>query len=248
MVEMKTGSVRRIAAGTALVVSGLLLAGCTGSAPSAGGPEAVSSGSPRTSATPSGNGIDGLSASGILDRAVRTTKAATSVRVKGSGKDHGDTVALDMRIAGRHRASGHIWLGRQRVDVIRTGPVLYVSGNARFWRSSTGQRDVSGFTGKYLKTSTRDKDFADLLSLMRLSYLLADVAKPTGQVAKKARTTYHGTPAVPLVDEGSGTLYVAATGKPYVLGLRGDGERLDFTDYGRRVRVHAPARDRIIPV
>ncbi|HEX6445116.1 MAG TPA: hypothetical protein VF053_08520 [Streptosporangiales bacterium] len=244
---MNTLNGRRLGAGAAMAVAGLLLAGCTGGTPAGGGSEAVASSSPRASAT-SGGGLETLSASKILDRAVRTSEAATSVRVKGSGRDHGDTVALDMCIAGRHRASGHIWLGHRRVDVIRIGSVLYVSGNARFWRSSTRQQDVSAFTGKYLKTSTHDKDFADLLALMRVPDLLADVARPTGQVAKKARTTYHGTPAVPLVDEGSGTLYVAATGKPYVLGLRANGERLDFTEYGHRITVHAPPRDRVIPV
>jgi hypothetical protein len=235
---------RRIAEGAALVITTLLLSGCI-LAPSDPGPP---SSSPRASATPSSTGIEALSAAKILDRAIRTTKTATSVRVTGSDRDHGDTVSVDLRFAGRHRASGHIRLNRQRVDVVRIRSAVYVSGNARFWRSSTGEQDVSPFTGKYLKTSTHDKDFGDLLSLVRLPDLLADVADPTGQVAKRTRTTYHGTPAIPLVDEGSGTLYVAATGKPYVLALRTDGERLEFTDYGRKVAVHAPPRDRIIPV
>lgn len=245
---MKTGTVRRLGGvGVALVVSVLLLAGCSGGGQPAGGEESAGSSTPGASAT-SGGGIAALSATTILRHALHVTKAATSVRVKGKGRDHGDTVALDLRLAGKRRATGHIWLNHQRIDVIRIRSVLYVSGNARFWRASTGQQDVTQFTGMYLKTSTHNKDFADLLSLLRLSDLLGDVADPTGQVAKKARTTFHGAPAVPIVDAGRGTLYVAATGKPYILGLRGSGQRLNFTDYGRKMAVHAPARDRIIPV
>lgn len=228
---------RRLGAGLALAVAAPLLAGCL-PAPSDPGPPSGSPKATATRATPK--------PSDLLDRAVRTSKAARSVRVHGKGTDHGDTVGLDVRIAG-HRASGHIRLNGQRIDVIRIRSVVYVSGNARFWRASTRQHDVSGFTGRYVKTSTHDKAVADLLSLMNMSDLLADVARPSGHLTARGRPSFHGVPAVPLDDGGGGTLYVAATGKPYVLGLRGEGDRLDFTGYGEPTAIEPPPASRVLP-
>lgn len=231
-------SARQVAAGLALAVAAPLLAGCL-LAPSDPGPPSRTPQASATSAPPN--------ASDLLDRAVRASKAAGSVRVHGREEDHGDTIRVDVRIAG-HRASGHLRQNRQRIEMIRVRSAVYVSGNARFWRVMTGQRDVSGFTGRYLKTKPHDKAFAGPLSLLSMADLLADVTRPTGHVTGRARTTFRGVPAWPLVDESGGTLYVAATGEPYVLGMRGKGERLDFTGYGEPTGpIKPPPRSRILP-
>lgn len=231
---------RRAGAGIALLVSALVLVGCDRGPAGTRGPSPAASGSPSASATSSA-----LSPTALLHRAVRTSEEARSVRVRGKGKDHGDTVTIDMRISG-HRASGHIWVNRQRADVIRIRSVVYISGNARFLRAWTGQRDVSAFRGKYRKTSAHDRDFADMLPLTEIPGVLSEVTKPTGHVTRGARTSYRGVPAIPLLDESGGTLYVAATGKPYVIGLRGAGEYLDFTGYGDPTAIKPPPRDRVL--
>ncbi len=45
-------------------------------------------------------------------------------------------------------------------------------------------------------------------------------------MARGATTSFHGAPAIPLRDQGAkdGALYVAATGRPYILGLVTGGQ------------------------
>jgi hypothetical protein len=90
--------------------------------------------------------------------------------------------------------------------------------------------------GRWLKTTTANQDFADLTNLLDISKL-ASALTPSGALTKGAPTTFNKVAVVPLHDTGAkgGTLYVAATGKPYMIAVRGGGTEpgtVTFSQYG----------------
>lgn len=170
----------------------------------------------------------------IFADAKKATDNAKTVRLKGTVHTGGQDVRLDI-VSGRQRGGGTIGVDGATFHVVVDPPDLYLKASASTWKQFTGSdAAVALLADRWLKTTTSDANYASIAKLVDVRQL-TDSLDTGGTITKRRTTKYHGTSAIPLVkSSGNGVLYVAANGKPYILGLRGDqgsGE-LRFLDYG----------------
>ncbi|MEW2356235.1 hypothetical protein [Spirillospora sp. NPDC029432] len=240
------------AAGLAAVPVALglaLTAGCdAGGGTGAVQKKATAPASAPASPTEAANGVERLAPAEILKRAREATAGAPSVRLKGGFKEGGDEVALDFRFAGKKRAAGTMRLGDQNIELTRIGSTVYFKGDDRFLKSIGGRSAVTLMSGKYVKTTSKDPDFAELASFSDLSDLLREmVASAGGGWAKGAAGNVGGVPAVALTGPDGEQVHVATRGRPYLLRLdAGPRNRLDFVEYGGRVDLRPPPPGEVI--
>jgi hypothetical protein len=207
---------------TALAVLVAGLAGCGGATP--------------------GNGEAAKSAEQIYKDASASTAALPSLKVSGTLVSGENTLALDLD-AGRSSGGGTLTIDGSPLEVVVDGTALYLKGADEAWDKLTGSSAAgAALGGKWLQTETTDQGFGNLAALVNVSKLVTSF-KPEGAVAKSKPGHYEGHPAIGVVDKGGsrGTLYVATTGKPYILGITGDGDgNIDFGDYGTATIPAAP--------
>ncbi|MFF5261809.1 hypothetical protein ACFY4C_22965 [Actinomadura viridis] len=210
----------------------------TGTAPS----KAASAPAPASpSPTVTANGVEKLAARDILARASKATASAESVRMHGRFKEGGEEYALDFRFAGRTKSTGRFEQGNQHVDLTRIGKAVYLKGNDAFWKDVGGKGAVQLFSGKSIKTTATNADFADLAAFTDRRGLLAELLKVKGGWDKGKTGTVGGTPTVALVGPDGEQVHVATQGEPYLLLLDGGpANRLEFSAFNERVDVQAP--------
>lgn len=232
----------------ALPVALTLIAGCGQDQAGTGQNRAGTSGAAPSSAAPDGNGIDRLSGKEIMDRAVKATSDATSVRFRGRVSEGGEAYSFDIKAAGRTSADALISMKGQRLRVLRIGRSAYVKGDANFWKGVGGQDAVRMFSGKYLRIAADEKDFRDLMSLTFVSKMVGEQLKVPGAMwTKGGRTRVGGRPAITMSDgTPDGKVYVATEGEPHILRLSVNEGTIDFTDYGKPLSVKAPPRGSVI--
>ncbi|MFD0686220.1 hypothetical protein [Actinomadura fibrosa] len=205
--------------------------------------------SPTGSPTPAANGVERLPAAEILARARKATLAAKSVRLHGTVREDGEKVGLDFRYSGTDAAVGDVTFSGQRISLVRIGRSVYIKGDDAFWKGVGGAGAVQLLSGKYLRTTPKDRGFRDLANFTTRSKLFAEILSPEGTVRKGKAATVGGAPAVALADGTGGLLYVATLGEPYALRLEGRKEgRIDFDGYGAAVTVQPPPASQVVDV
>jgi hypothetical protein len=200
-------------------------------------------------ASPTTNGLDKLPAATILARAVAATRAAGSLHLHGTTRDGHDKIGLNLRFADEQTASGSLTIGRQRIDVRRFGPTVYLSGNDAFYVSAAGKDGPELLHGKFVKTKADAKDFKEMAELTSLPAMVDSLLKPTGNVRHVGGMTVAGRRAIAIADESNSILYVALEGPPYALRLGSSAEgTLDFDGFGKPVRIVRPAAKNVVTV
>lgn len=182
----------------------------------------------------SDNGESAKPAPTVLADAKAASAAAGSVHLSGSLHQGGHSLALD-EVAGSGGGGGTVTEGGATLRVVVRGSTIYLFGDEASWAALTSPAVAKVVAGRWLRTTTANQSFASLAELFSVSALVRSFT-PSGQLARGATTTFAGQRAVPLLDRGSdgGTMYVAATGKPYILGLSGAGAQghITFDRYG----------------
>jgi hypothetical protein len=192
----------------------------------------------------SGNGEVDKSAAEILTDARSAATKAGTVHVTGTILDSGTRLKLNLH-AGDQTGSGTITFMGSPIEVIRIGSTLYMKAPASFY-SNTGADSATAslLDGKWLKASAAQKDFAQLAQLTRLKDVLALTTKPDGKISKGGESTVDGKAVIELKDDKGGSLFIATTGSPYPVALRGkDGTssgNVGFTEWGETVEAKAP--------
>ncbi|MFI0357454.1 hypothetical protein [Actinomadura sp. 9N407] len=235
----------------ALVVPAALaltfIAGCgtgTGDAGADQGKKAAASATPSVAS----NGVDELAAAEIMSRARKATAGAPSVRLTGRFKEGGDDLGLDFRFAGRKKAAGTVQMGNQHIKLTRIGSTVYFKGNDAFLRSIGDKNAVTLMSGKYVKTTSKDPDFAEIASFSNLSGLLGELLSAKGSDWDKGKAgTVAGKPTVTLSGPDGEQVHVATQGQPYLLQIdAGPQGSLDFVSYGEPVAVEAPPANTVL--
>ncbi|GAA3954398.1 lipoprotein [Actinomadura viridis] len=201
--------------------------------------------SPSPTVTP--NGVEKLPARDILARARKATTSAKSVRMHGRFKEGGEDYALDFRFSGRTKSTGRFSQGGQHVDLTRIGKAVYIKGNDAFWKEIGGKGAAQLFSGKSIKTTATNRDFADLAAFTDRGGLLAELLKVKGGWDTGKTGTVGGTPTVELVGPDGEKIHVATQGEPYLLLLDGgSANRLEFSAYNEQVDVQAPPSGTVV--
>jgi hypothetical protein len=193
----------------------------------------------------SSNGEADKTATEILADAKQAAREAGSARVSGTITDQGSTIGIDLRI-GKSAGAGTMTLRGSKIDLVRAGNTVYIRAPASFYTTlGAGQGVGQLLDGKWLKASATSKEFSDLAQLTAIDAFTNQALKPDGTVTKGAETTVQGQKVIELKSSKGGSLYVAATGKPYPVELKGTGASkgtITFSDWGSSVKAQAPAK------
>jgi hypothetical protein len=198
-----------------------------------------------SSSSSSGNGEASKPPEQILTDAVTAAKGASSVRVSGSIVDSGQPIALDLKLVNGKGGTGSMTIQGAPVSIIDVNHTLYMNGSDAFWsKVGGGSAVVKLLHGRWLKTPA-SANFASLATLTSMQTLFSQLLTSHGALKKGATGTVSGQSAVPVTDSAKGgTIYVAASGKPYPIQLSkagSGGGTVRFTEYGKAVALAAPA-------
>jgi len=169
----------------------------------------------------------------ILGDAQAASAGARSVRVSGSITSGGSPIKIDL-VAGKGAGGGTVTPDGATLQVALAQDTVYLMGD----QATMSRLGATGTTNlppdKWLRDSASDQGVANVVRLLDITTLLQ--IAPQGALSKARTTSFNHASVIPLVDNGGGaTLYVAATGKPYLLGIKtgqGGAGTVLFTDYG----------------
>jgi hypothetical protein len=215
------------ASALALVLAGVVLAGCGGHGKSAGS-----------------NGEASKSADKVLADAKAAADSASSARVSGNIVSGGTAIKLDLSM-GSGQANGSMSTSGFSFDLIRIGNTAYIKGSDDFYKHFAGAAVAQLLHGKWLKASIVSGRFASLAPLTSISVLFDKVASNHGKLANDGGKTFDGQKVVEIRDTSDNSkLYVAATGKAYpvaiVGGKKGQSGTITFSDWNKPLKVSAP--------
>jgi hypothetical protein len=218
-----------------LLLTTLLLAACGGS----GKPSA-------TTAPP--NGEASKSATQVLKDATAAATHAKSVRISGTLTSGGKTISLDLKIANGKGATGTMSVNGAGFALVTLAGKAYIRASDAFYKQFAGPAGAAAaklLHGKWLEGSATTGQLASLAAFTNLSQLFNQVASVHGTLTNNGATTYQGHSAVAIHSAAqNGTLYVAATGKPYPLALVATGKNkgsIAFSDWNASVSISAPS-------
>lgn len=212
----------------ALAVGGLTLAGL---------------GSPAGAAT---------SARATVKAAITATETLTAVKIAGSISTQGQTVVLSVSASASGAGQGSIGIGKGVATVRSVGGVIYFNANKAFWDAEGGKATASEFAGKWVSTAATSSSGTELSEFLNSTAFMKQVFgnkltnstfsfAGTGTVAGKKVTVIAGHDTK---NESGGKLYIAKSGKPYILkivinGKSGKGQ-ITFSNFNKAVTPVAP--------
>lgn len=202
---------------TMLGVISLVLVGCGAARSPTSGSGA--SARPSSVAAPLLN-VDNLSAEELLNRAKLTAAAAGNLRIEGTGKDGGESLALDLSFS-KAGSSGSITLDALPLTLLSRDGNTWFKGSASFWQALAGARAASVvalINGRWVKANPADRHYADFAGLADRDELLDQFLTPHGTVIKGGRADVNGVPCIALTRGAGQTLYVSTKdGLPMLL-------------------------------
>jgi len=215
------------ASALALVLAGIVLAGCGGHGKSAGS-----------------NGEASKSADKVLADAKAAADSASSARVSGNIVSGGTAIKLDLSM-GSGQAKGSMSTSGFAFDLIRIGNTAYIKGSDDFYKHFAGAGVAQLLHGKWLKASIVSGRFASFAPLTNIGVLFDKVASNHGKLANDGAKTFDGQKVVEIRDTSDNSkLYVAATGKAYpvaiVGGKKSQSGTITFSDWNKPLQVSAP--------
>ncbi|WP_328468979.1 hypothetical protein [Streptomyces sp. NBC_00448] len=235
--------------GTAVAVA--VLTGCGGDTDAGGAPIVV----PAATTAETG-AFAGESADQIFSKAEEAMDSVTAVTVDVVlSDDEGDAhITAALTASGKCAASLEND-GEDPVQVIGIHDAYYLKADASYWEDqddSHGDVLARAFAGKWVRLPAQEQEADDLDQFCKLDSLLASVEEGDEVTGKDAPASRYGRAVVPLHerdDDGTtNTVYVAADGTPYILGLvsTDGGGGLRFSDFGKAPRISAPpAKDTV---
>ena len=169
----------------------------------------------------SANGEASKPADQILKDAQAATGSASTVHITGSIDTGGNRVQLDV-VADHTRGGGVITEAGMVFDTVLLGKTVYLKADAQTWTKAANPSVARMLADKWLKTTTNNQSFNEFTTLLDISKLVSNLTS-SGKLVKGSATVVDGVKVMPITDTGSdgGTLYVALTGSPYIVAVRG---------------------------
>lgn len=190
----------------------------------------------------SGNGEAGKPADQILKDAQAATGAASTVHITGSIDTGGTPVQLDV-VADHGRGGGVITENGMVFDAVLDGKTVYLKADAPTWTKAANASVARMLANKWLKTTTNNQSFNEFATLLDISKLVSNLTA-SGKLVKGSATVVDGVKVVPITDTGSdgGTLFVALTGSPYIIAVRGPTAGAGSIHFGGYGSAKVPTR------
>jgi len=177
--------------------------------------------------------------------AVAAAKTATGVHVSGSLVSGGDHLTIDLHIVEGKGGVGTITEHGLAFQFVRLGDKAYIKGTDAFYEKFAGEAAAQLLHDRWLMADAATGQFAPLTGLTDIGKLIPQILNVHEKLANEGETTVNGQKVVAIHDvTNGGTLYLAASGKPYPLELvkTGGSEPGDvtFDDWDKTVPVTAP--------
>ncbi|MFC4906376.1 hypothetical protein [Actinomadura gamaensis] len=252
----------RLAGATALLLAApLTLTACGGDGGNGGKKSEAKVGSTPAAAESSAapeSPIEAYPPEKVLEAGLEDFKVAKSVRVAGDFDDGGNPMRVDFRL-GVDVADGTMQgsdKGRAVSTKLRSvGGKVYMSGDAGFWESMTGDKATGRLLGGrwVIVPAAETKDFKPFLGVRQFDEAMfkrfrKGLASGSGGLTE-GHESLRGAPVFaigPLAKKP--VVYVAASGTPHLVrlqtsGLGGDvpDGGFDFTEYDAPLQIQAPA-------
>ncbi|MEU0786955.1 hypothetical protein ABZ341_36005 [Streptomyces sp. NPDC006173] len=198
----------------------------------------------------------GKSADEVAAQAVKATRQADSMHLKGNARQEGEeALALDIAVDSEKNCEGTVKQQGATAQVRHKNATLYLKGDEEYWRNSLKQQAgadklVPKVADKWVKMPAGDDQLSGLCDKQGLLAALDEDKSERKGMTKDGSTSVDGASAVKLTKKSGGktlTMYVASEGKPYILKVTTTGgsapESTTFSDYGKPVQPEQPAAD-----
>lgn len=202
----------------------------------------------------SSNGVANKSANQIVTAATSAINGAKSFTYGGTTRSNGVSTGLKASLNSAGDGQGTLTSSGQAVKLIKIGDALYVSSTAAFWTKNLGPSAGRTLGTKWVAASSTNSDYAGIANLFEASEITGQFLATSGTIwAKGKTTTINGQPVVAVVGTSGSTvntIYVATTGKAYVIKITspgGNGGTLNFTNYNKPVNPTAPPNPISVP-
>lgn len=234
-----------------LAATAILVAGCG----STTDPPDVSATTSVPAVAP--NGVEKLSATGIVAKARTAAGQASAVRIKGDITQNGERTRFDMRLLADRGGTGTLTVQGGSVQITRIGRRAYMKGTTAFWTAAAGPAAAELLAGRYLKMSTSEPEMAGLISFTDFGVLMNELFKDTRdkdlRKGREKRTDGRRAITVTMTGADGGVLYVALDGKPYPLRIESlpsakDRGKVEFHDYDEPFALKAPPASQTIDI
>ncbi|MDH2392465.1 hypothetical protein QCN29_27550 [Streptomyces sp. HNM0663] len=218
--------------------------------------------SPSPKATEKPDPFAGLTADQIADKALDTTKAVDSLKVKGSKKADGELMQFDVAITQKGDCGGTLHSGGSSADIRVVGKAAYVKGDEKYYQEmgeedGTSAEEAAGiaelFKGRWIKIPEDESDPDDLAAMCDVDTHLELADRSKTGLAKGEDADVDGKKAAVLTKKAGAetfTYYVAKDGEPYLLKFTSEGgkepESVQFADFNASLTVEAPPADQVL--
>ncbi len=203
-------------------------------------------------------GCGGSSASGIaseppqkiLSDSLVAANGLKSVHAAGTINSGSQHIAIDMQLVGGVGGRGRLSLNGLSFQLVGLGHYAYMQAPPAVWRQAGAPAAAARLLqGKWVRAPATGQ-FASIARLTDIHELFGQLLTQHGQKLKTAGVSTVAGRKVVAVDGDQGTLYVAATGRPYPVELfkaGSDGGRLDFDRFNQAIKLSAPTNTIDLP-
>jgi hypothetical protein len=224
----------------------LLTSACGGGSSSADKPPTLAPATISAAPVAVDNGVATKPAKAILAAVGKSLKQATSVHVHGKIPMDGKAGKFDIHI-GAGKAKGTI-TAPVKTSLV-TMQIITVHGknyikSPQMWKA-VGGTAAAQLIGNRWGIMPADAS-ADFKSFTTVKGMTDSLLNPSGKISRGAKRTINGQPTIALKDSDGSVMYVATTGKPFVVrivpppSVAKSNEYLDFTEWNVPVTVTAP--------
>lgn len=202
----------------------------------------------------SSNGVANQSANQIVTAAASALTGATSFTYAGITRSNGTSTGLKVSLSSSGNGQGTLTSSRQPVKIIKVGNTLYVSSTKAFWTKNLGASAGNTLGTQWVAVSSGQTDYSGIAALFQAQQITSPFLTTANTTFTKGRTgTINGQPVIVVFGKSGSTvntIYVATTGKPYLVKITSPGSNggtLIFTNYNRPVNPTAPPNPITIP-
>ena len=187
-----------------------------------------------------------------LQRATAAESGLGSVHINGLIKQGKSTIVLALVVNGDGEGGGSFTQQGSRIQIKRVGPVLYFNAPKKYWSEHASTAQTTKYGGKWIEVSALDSRWQSFDQFLNAGELTAAIFQGYEHPLTVSKpTTLDGHKVVIVSDsasakgkKSSAMMYIAATGKPYVLKIVDDGTvqstTLNFASYGHAVSISTP--------
>lgn len=191
------------------------------------------------------------SATSLLSNAIAATDAATSVHIVLSSVQNKEKDSFNVQATNTGVGEGTFSEGSQSFTMRSVGGTVYLMANTAFWDANGGKSAAQLFVGRWVSTAATSSTGSQVVGLVNSTTLLKQLFTQSGisgsHLSSEGKATVGGQSATVIGGHdksGAGKIYIASSGKPYILKVvfsgKGTSGSIALSAYGQPVSPAVP--------